>query len=65
MQAGGGASPAYEGREMAKGQRRSTREVKKPKKEKAPDSASPVSKGSSWLTVEKLEAREAEAKRRR
>jgi hypothetical protein len=50
---------------MAKGQRRSNREVKKPKKDKAPDAGSPTDKSSSWLTVEKLQSREAEAKRRR
>lgn len=50
---------------MAKGQRRSNREAKKPKKDKAPDAGSAAVKGSSWLTVEKLQAREAEAKRRK
>ncbi len=50
---------------MAKGQKRSAREAKKPKKDKSPDSGSPAAQGSSWLTVEKLQAREAEAKRRR
>ncbi|MFZ3181733.1 MAG: hypothetical protein WA156_16370 [Methylocystis silviterrae] len=57
---------SYEGADMAKGQRRSNREAKKPKKDKARDGgATAVVKDSSWLTVEKLQAREAEAKRRR
>jgi len=50
---------------MAKGQRRGNRETKKPKKDKAPESNAGAVKDSSWLTVEKLQAREAEAKRRR
>lgn len=51
---------------MAKGQRRSNREAKKPKKDKTRDGGSAaVVKDSSWLTVEKLQAREADAKRRR
>lgn len=50
---------------MAKGQKRSNREAKKPKKEKSRDADVAVVKDSSWLTVEKLQAREAEAKRRR
>lgn len=48
---------------MAKGQRRGNREVKKPKKDKPHDVA--ADKGSSWLTVEKLQAREIESKRRK
>ncbi len=47
---------------MAKGQRRGNRETKKPKKDKQRD-PSAASKGSSWLTVEKLQARENETKR--
>jgi hypothetical protein len=50
---------------MAKGQRRGTREVKKPKKDKPRDGSAVAGKESSWLTVEKLQAREAEARRRR
>ncbi len=51
---------------MAKGQQRSNREAKKPKKDKPRDGgAAAVVKDSSWQTVEKLQAREAEAKRRR
>jgi hypothetical protein len=50
---------------MAKGQRRSNREAKKPKKDKPRDGGAAVVKDSSWQTVEKLQAREAEAKRRR
>lgn len=49
---------------MAKGQRRGNREVKKPKKDKSHDGAA-TDKGSSWLTVEKLQSREIEAKRRK
>ncbi len=37
---------------MAKDQRRGNREVKKPKKEKAPSAASAV--GAPWLTLEKM-----------
>ena len=51
---------------MAKGQQRSNREAKKPKKDKPKDGgAATAVKDSSWQTVEKLQAREAEAKRRR
>jgi hypothetical protein len=50
---------------MAKGQKRSNREAKKPKKEKSRDGGVAVVKDSSWMTVEKLQAREAEVKRRR
>ncbi len=50
---------------MAKGQRRSNREEKKPKKDNPGDGGAAVVKDSSWQTVEKLQAREAEAKRRR
>jgi hypothetical protein len=49
---------------MAKGQRRGNREAKKPKKDK-PRDAEPMAKGSSWLIVEKLQAREIEAKQRK
>lgn len=48
---------------MAKGQRRGNRETKKPKKEKAANT--PVSAGAAWLTVEKLEARESLARRKK
>jgi hypothetical protein len=49
---------------MAKGQRRGNRESKKPKKDK-PHGSAEAGKESSWLTVEKIQAREAETKRRR
>lgn len=48
---------------MAKGQRRGNREVKKPKKEKSAGVA--PSAGAAWLTVEKLEARESLARRKK
>jgi hypothetical protein len=50
---------------MAKGQRRGNREAKKPKKDKPHGGNAVAIKESSWLTVENLQAREAEAKRRR
>jgi hypothetical protein len=50
--------------DMAKGQGRSNREAKKPKKDKPRDTAA-TGRESSWLTVEKLQARELEAKRRK
>ena len=48
---------------MAKGQRRSNREAKKPKQEKSANK--PTAPGASWLTVEKLEARENLARKKK
>jgi hypothetical protein len=48
---------------MAKGQQRGNREAKKPKKDKSRDAPAPA--GSSWLTVEKLQARENLAKKKK
>jgi hypothetical protein len=48
---------------MAKGQRRGNREAKKPKQEKPANV--PASKDAAWLTVEKMEARESLARRKK
>jgi hypothetical protein len=48
---------------MAKGQQRSNREAKKPKKDKT--AAAPASPNAAWLTVEKLQARENPAQRKK
>jgi hypothetical protein len=48
---------------VAKGQQRSNREVKKPKKDKPKASAAPV--GNAFVTIEKMQAREAEAKKKK
>jgi hypothetical protein len=49
---------------MAKGQQRGNREAKKPKKDKVRDTGAST-KGSSWLTVEKLQTREIDARKRK
>jgi hypothetical protein len=49
---------------MAKGQQRGNREAKKPKKDK-PRDAGASTKGSSWLTMEKLQATEIDARKRK
>lgn len=48
---------------MAKGQRRGNRELKKPKKDKPHDA--PAHVGAAWLTVEKLQEREALARKKK
>jgi hypothetical protein len=48
---------------LAKGQQRSNREVKKPKKDK-PKASAPTT-GNPFVTIEKMQAREALAKKKK
>ena len=43
---------------MAKGQRRSNREVKKPKKERSASNPAPQAGGMPWPTLEKMKSQE-------
>lgn len=48
---------------MSKGERHGNREAKKPKKERPATAAAPA--GPAWLTVDKLQARDASGKKKK